>query len=58
MLKKSLSDLSTTLLSVKDSIISKNELDNEQIEISALITSYNIVETEEKLLKLFKQNYA
>ena len=58
MLKKSLSDLSTTLLSVKDSIISKNESDNEQIEISALITSYNIVENEEKLIKLFKKNYA
>jgi hypothetical protein len=58
MLKKSLSDLSTTLLSVKDSMISKNESDNEQIEISALITSYNIVENEEKLIKLFKKNYA
>ena len=56
MLKKSLSDLSTTLLSVKDSIACKtnNESDNEQIEISALITSYTI---EEDSNKLFKKNY-
>ena len=51
MLKKSLSDLSTTLLSVKDSIIGKtNEIDD-QIEISALITSYSMVEDTTKLLK-------
>ena len=56
MLKKSLSDLSTTILSVKDSIISKNnESDSEQIEISALITSYNIVEN--PFIKLFKKKY-
>ena len=55
MLKKSLSDLSTTLLSVKDSIIGKaNEIDD-QIEISALITSYTIVED---TIKLFKRNFA
>ena len=56
MIKKSLSDLSTTILSVKDSIISKNnESDTEQIEISALITSYSIVESSE--IKLFKKKY-
>ena len=55
MLKKSLSDLSTTLLSVKDSIIGKaNEIDD-QIEISALITSYTMVED---TIKLFKKNFA
>ena len=54
MLKKSVSDLSTTLLSVKDSIIGKtNEIDD-QIEISALITSYSMaVDT----TKLFKKTY-
>ena len=55
MLKKSLSDLSTTIYSVKDSNISKNESDNEKIEISALITSYRIVEDSKKF---FKKNYA
>ena len=56
MLKRSLSDLSTTLLSVKDSIGCKtnNESENEQIEISALITSYSV---EEDSNKLFKKNY-
>jgi hypothetical protein len=55
MLKKSLSDLSTTILSVKDSVVGKNnELDSEQIKISALITSYSI---EEDNTKLFKKNY-
>lgn len=55
MYKKSFSDLSTTLLSVKDSTACKtNEIDNEQIEISALITSYSL---EEDLNKLFKKNY-
>ena len=55
MLKKSLSDLSTTLLSVKDSIIGKaNEIDD-QIEISALITSYTMVEDS---TRLFKKTYA
>ena len=56
MLKRSLSDLSTTLLSVKDSIACKtnNESENEQIEISALITSYSV---EEDSNKLFKKNY-
>ena len=55
MLKKSLSDLSTTLLSVKDSMISKNiESDCEQVEISALINSYSIVVDTKKL---FKKNY-
>jgi len=54
MLKKSLSDLSTTLLSVKDSIIGKtNEIDD-QIEISALITSYSMAED---TTKLFKKTY-
>ena len=57
MLKKSLSDLSTTIVSVKDSIISKNiESDSEQIEISALITSYSIIEDSKK--SLFKKRYA
>lgn len=56
MIKKSLSDLSTTILSVKDSIISKNnESDTEQIEISALITSYSIVESPE--IKIFKKKF-
>ena len=55
MLKKSLSDLSTTLISVKDSIIGKaNEIDD-QIEISALITSYTMMED---TIKLFKKNFA
>ena len=55
MLKKSLSDLSTTILSAKDSVVGKNnELDSEQIKISALITSYSI---EEDNTKLFKKNY-
>ena len=54
MLKKSLSDLSTTLLSVKDSMIGKaNEIDD-QIEISALITSYSLAEDS---TKLFKKTY-
>ena len=54
MLKKSLSDLSTTLLSVKDSMIGKaNEIDD-QIEISALITSYSMAED---TTKLFKKTY-
>ena len=54
MLKKSVSDLSTTLLSVKDSIIGKtNEIDD-QIEISALITSYSMAED---TTKLFKKTY-
>ena len=54
MLKKSLSDLSTTLLSVKDSIIGKaNEIDD-QIEITALITSYSMAED---TTKLFKKTY-
>lgn len=56
MLKKSLSDLSTTILSAKDSVVGKNnELDSEQIKISALITSYSM---EEDNNKLFKKNYA
>ena len=55
MLKKSLSDLSTTILSVKDSFVGKNnEPDTEQIKISALITSYSM---EEDNSKLFKKNY-
>ena len=55
MLKKSISDLSTTILSVKDSVVGKNhELDFEQIEISALITSYSF---EEDTSKLFNKNY-
>ena len=55
MLKKSISDLSTTILSVKDSFVGKNhELDFEQIEISALITSYSL---EEDTSKLFNKNY-
>ena len=55
MLKKSLSDLSTTILSAKDSVVGKNnELDSDQIKISALITSYSI---EEDNTKLFKKNY-
>ena len=57
MFKKSLSDLSTTIFSVKDSIISKtNESDSEQIEISALIASYSIEEDSKKLL--FRNTYA
>ena len=57
MLKKSISDLSTTMLSVKDSIISKNnESDSEPIEISALITSYSMIEETKK--SLFKKRYA
>ena len=56
MLKKSLSDLSTTILSAKDSVVGKNnELDSDQIKISALITSYSM---EEDNNKLFKKNYA
>jgi len=56
MLKKSLSDLSTTILSTKDSVVGKNnELDSDQINISALITSYSM---EEDNTKLFKKNYA
>ena len=55
MLKKSLSDLSTTLLSVKDSMIGKNETDSDQIEISALVTSYSI---EEDNTKLFRKHFA
>lgn len=57
MLKKSVSDLSTTFLSTKDSVVGKNnELDySEQIEISALITSYSM---EEDNTKLFQKNYA
>lgn len=56
MLKKSLSDLSTTILSAKDTIISKtNDLDFDQIEISALITSYS-VEEDSKIL-IFKKYY-
>ena len=54
MLKKSNSDLSTTF-SVKDTTVCKtNEIDNEQIEISALITSYSI---EEDSNTIFKKNY-
>ena len=55
MLKKSLSDLSTTLLSVKDSMIGKNERDSDQIEISALVISYSI---EEDNTKLFNKHFA
>lgn len=53
MLKMSNSDLSTTIFSVRDSIACKtaNESDNEQIEISALITSYSIEVDSNKLLK-------
>ena len=56
MLKKSNSDLSTTLISSKDSNACKtnNDIDNEQIEIQAIITSYS---TEEDSKKLFKKNY-
>ena len=55
MQKKSFSDLSTTLFSVKDSIACKaSELDNDQIEISALITSFSV---EEDSNKIFKKNY-
>jgi hypothetical protein len=56
MLKKSNSDLSTTLISAKDSNACKtnNDIDNEQIEIQALITSYS---TEEDSKKLFNKNY-
>ena len=55
MLKKSLSDLSTTLLSVKDSIIGKGTEIDDQIEISALITSYTMVED---TIKIFKKSFA
>ena len=56
MLKKSLSDLSTTILSVKDSIITKNnDSDSDQIEISALITSYSLEEDSKKIF--FKKYY-
>ena len=51
MLKKSLSDLSTTLLSVKDSMIGKATEIEDQIEISALITSYSMAEDTTKLFK-------
>ena len=51
MLKKSLSDLSTTLLSEKDSIIGKTIEIDDQTEISALITSYSMEEDNTKLLK-------
>ena len=56
MLKKSNSDLSTTLISAKDSNACKtnNDIDNEQIEIQAIITSYS---TKEDSKKLFKKNY-
>ena len=54
MLKKSLSDLSTTLLSVKDSMIGKATEIDDQIEISALITSYSMAED---TTKLFKKTY-
>ena len=54
MLKKSLSDLSTTLLSVKDSMIGKATEIEDQIEISALITSYSMAED---TTKLFKKTY-
>jgi hypothetical protein len=54
MLKKSNSDLSTTF-SVKDTTVCKtNEIDNEQIEISALITSYSV---EEDSNSIFIKNY-
>ena len=57
MLKKSNSDLSTTIYSVKDSIIIKNnESDSEQIEISGIITSYSLLEDAKK--SLFKKRYA
>ena len=56
MLKKSLSDLSTTLISVRDSMASKIiESDTEQIEISALINTYSMVEDSKKF---FKNSYA
>ena len=55
MIKKSFSDLSTTLVSVKGSMSCKNnETDYEQIEISASIISYSIIENPNKL---FKKNY-
>ena len=55
MIKKSFSDLSTTLVSVKGSMPCKNnEMDYEQIEISASIISYSIIENPNKL---FKKNY-
>ena len=55
MYKKSFSDLSTTLFSARDSNICKtNEIDNEQTEISALITSYT---SEENTCFLFKTNF-
>ena len=54
MLKKSNSDLSTTF-SIKDTTVCKtNEIDNEQIEISALITSYSV---EEDSNSIFIKNY-
>ena len=56
MLKKSNSDLSTTLISAKDSTICKNiEQDCEQLEISALINSYNMIED---TTHFFKNSYA
>ena len=56
MLKKSLSDLSTTLMSVKDSMASKNiESDSDPMEISALINTYTMIE-DTKLF--FKTSYA
>lgn len=54
MLKKSLSDLSTTLLSVKDSMIVKTTEVDDQIEISAILTSYSLIED---ATKLFKKTY-
>ena len=55
MYKKSFSDLSTTLFSTRDSNICKtNEVDNEQTEMSALITSYS---SEENSCFLFKKNF-
>jgi len=55
MLKRSISDLSTTLLSVKDSLIGKTNETEDQIEISAIITSYSMAED---TTKLFKKTYA
>ena len=56
MHKKSNSDLSTTIFSIKDSnIIKNNESDYEQIEITALINSYSVEEDSKK--KIFKKNY-
>jgi len=62
MLKKSLSDLSTTILSAKDSVVGKNnELDSDQIKISALITSYSmkkiIINYSKKITLFSKSNY-